>query len=308
MCELDLNSRLSISRIAKKLRVSRNVIAYRIKNIEKQKVITSYVTSLNLGLLGYKTYKIYIKITPKSERELQHWLSNQKNVIHLLKTEGPFDYTMAIAVKQIIDLDDFLFELKGKFGDIIRDYQISIVVYSKIYKLHKLLLGKKEILPKVEKYSGEEKIISLDQKDRAILRVISQQANIPIVKLARETNLSLEVVKYRLHKLQKSVITSSRVTFDINKLGYHFYRILLRVHKAKKSEERRLVAWCSSRSEVLYCTKQIGYYDFEINCAITEITEYHTLLAELKKEFGRIIDSYDTMLISKLLKLDYVPF
>ena len=111
LCELDENCRNPTSRIAKKLRISRNVANYRIKNLEKQGVITSYICSLNLGLLGYKTYKIFFKIqTSKKETEerfVKELLKSRK-VIHVIKTEGSFDYSVTIAVRNIRELDEFL--------------------------------------------------------------------------------------------------------------------------------------------------------------------------------------------------------
>ena len=310
LCELDLNCRTPYSLMAKRLRVSRNVVAYRIKNLEQQGVITNYICSLNLGLLGYKTFKINLKTVSHAELEKKcvQYLLEQNKIIHALKTEGAYDYTIAVAVHNVQELDSFLMQLKQQFKDFIKDYSVSIVVYTKVFKLHKLLLGEKKELPKIEKYSGEEKEISLDEKDRKILVALSQEANLSLLTLVKKTGLSLDIVKYRLKQLSKSIITSFRITFDLNKINYYFYRISLKIRQATKAEEEKLIAWCSWKQQVLYCTKRIGQFDFELNLAIKDINEFNLVLAELKQEFGAIIESYETVMISQLIKLNYVPF
>ena len=91
-------------------------------------------------------------------------------------------------------------------------------------------------------------------------------------------------------------------------LTLYEYVILLRIRNANKADEQRLVSWCALKKNVMYCTKHIGHYDFEINAAITDIDDLNKFLTELKDNFTEIIDSYSTLIKSKLIKLNYIPF
>ena len=309
LCELDLNCRAPLTQVAKRLRISRNTLAYRIKQLENEGIITKYICSINLGLLGYKTYKIFFKIkNDKKESEFVKYLIDSKKVIHLLKTEGNFDYSMAVAVKNILELDDFLSNLKNDFKDFISDYFVSILVYSKIFKLNKLLLDQKQAIPKFEKYSVEDENIKIDEKDIKIIKELSQNANLSIVELSKKTDLSIDVVKYRLKNISTKIVNSYRIMLDFNKLGYYHYLIMLKIKNITKNEERRLLSWCTNKNNVIYCNKRIGSYDFEVNCAIKDIDDLNKFIIELKNEFYGVIDSYQILLNNKLLKLNYVPF
>jgi len=309
ICELDMNCRSPVSKIAKNLRISRNVAAYRIKNLEDNGIIRKYICSINLGLLGYKTYKIFFKIWSgkECEKEFVKNLIENKQIIHFLKIEGPFDYSIAISVKNISELNDFLMHLKNRFKDLIKDYLVSIVVYSRVFKLNKLLLDQKPTL-KFEKHTSEDKQIKIDEKDIKILHELSQSANTPIVELAERTKLSVDIIKYRLKLLSKNLINSYRVLLDFAKLGYYHYVIMLRIKQATKYDENKLLSWCSLKKNVLFCTKRIGYFDFSINVAIKNINDFNKFISELKSGFGDMIDSYDVIINSELLKLDYIPF
>ena len=311
--ELDVNCRTPISKIAKKIRVGRDVAAYRIRKLESRGIITKYICSVNLGMLGYKTYKIYFKISRDRDAE-KRFVENMvrcKPVIHMLKTEGSFDYTITVAVKNIVELDDFLMGIKSNFKHFVKEYAISILVYSKIFKLDKLLLDQKRCALKLEsfeKYSGEDKTIAISEKERIILRALSQDANLSVVEISKRTKLSIDVVKYHVKKLSGSIVNSYRIMFNLNRMGYHHYVIMLRTWHATKEDEKKLITWCLQKRNVLFCTKRIGHFDFEINAAIKDIEDLNDFLSELKTEFDGIIDSYNTMINSKLLKLNYVPF
>jgi len=59
---LSINARFSLSRISKYVRLTRDAVKYRINRLEKNNVITGYLTLINLKKLGarpcfYKYYK-----------------------------------------------------------------------------------------------------------------------------------------------------------------------------------------------------------------------------------------------------------
>lgn len=307
--ELNANCRAPLTSLAKKLKVGRNVIAYRLDNLEKGGVIKNYICSLDLGKLGYKTYKIYFKTrNTASEKSFVERLVQNKQAISVVKIEGSFDYSCVIAVKSVRELDTFLTQLKSDFRDIIRDCIVSIVVYSRLDKFWKPFAQKRyEQLGFIE-YSGEGSEAIVDETDKRLLQELGQNANMPLVKLAKKTGLSLDIVKYRLKKLGKSVINLFRIELDLNKLGLFHYVILLQTRPAAVSDERKLLAWCSFKNSVMYCTKTIGHFDFEINIVIKGINDLNAFLSEIKSGFGGIVDSYEVILTSKSLKLNYVPF
>lgn len=310
LCELDSNCRTPLTQMAKKLKIGRNVLAYRINKLEQEKVITDYICSISLGKLGFKSYKVYCKmryLSERAEKEFASFIVCEKRVIHLLKTEGSFDFAFVIAVLSTHELDSFLTKLKTRFKNELEDYTVSIVVSSRIFKVNKLLLDEKQQVVKFDKYNESDKEITLDEKDKTILQVLSTQANISIVDLAEKTDLTIDIVKYRIKELTKNIVSSYRAIVDMNKLGFFHYVLLLKIRNSSINDEEKLMDWCASKRNVMYYTKRIGSFDFEINAAITDINDLNNLILELKKNFSEIISSYELLLNSKILKLNYFP-
>ena len=312
LSELDLNCRKSHAMIARSVRSSRAVVSYRIKKLEQQNIIRKYITAINLGKLGFNTYKIYFKLFGHDEivgKEFVNYLLASTEVIHCIKTQGNFDFSIVVAVKNIIELDNFLGDLRNKFSSIIRDYRLSIIVSSKVFGRVKILLGKREQTPKVENFSGACENIILDDKDKKILWALSEDASKPIMDVAKKTGLTTDIAKYRIKKLvQSGVINNFRLLFDINRMGFYHYVFLLNMRSATKKDEGKIITWCQLNENVLYITKRVGFWDHEINVALKNIDEFNAFANALEKEFSQTITSYETIIASEVLKLTYFPF
>ena len=60
--ELDRDSRLPITDLAKKVRLSKDSVIYRIKRMETQGIILTYETYANSGKLGYINARINLRL------------------------------------------------------------------------------------------------------------------------------------------------------------------------------------------------------------------------------------------------------
>ncbi|MFH1637931.1 MAG: Lrp/AsnC family transcriptional regulator [Candidatus Woesearchaeota archaeon] len=311
LCELDLDCRQPAAKIARKVRSSRAVVGYRIRNLEKEGMIRSYFTAINLGKLGYSTYKIYFKLFNLGEKEedsLYSFMQKSKNVIHCLKTEGAFDLSIVVAARSVKELDAFLTSLKNSFSSIIKDYQISIVVSSRVFKLSKLLLNKRQELLKIEKFSGTTESVKITESDKLILSCIATNATMPVVEIANKTKLSVDIAKYRLRKLKDTgVINTFRVILDMNKLGFYHYVILVKTRRAAKKDEDMINSWAMAHPNVMYVTKRIGDWDYEINVALTSIEGFNVFISGMRKQFSGMLESYDTIINTRIIKLNYLP-
>jgi Lrp/AsnC family leucine-responsive transcriptional regulator len=310
LCELDANCRVSISKLAKKLRIGRNVAAYRIKRLEDERLILNYVCSLNLGKLGYKTYKLYIKsvaLNPSAEKELSEYLLLNHNVIHILKLEGYYYYSVTVVIKSIVDLDELMVDIRTKFKQYIKEINTSVLVYSRIFKLDKLLLDKVHSDLSFERYDCEKQLITLDPKDAIILHELSQKSNESIIDVSKNTALSVDVVKYRI-KIIADLVNSFRAIIDFEKLGFYQYILILKTSQMTRTAETKLFGWCSNKKQILFYNKRIGTFDFELTVMIKSIEELTAIIRDLKNEFPDCIDTCETVLASKLIKLDYYPF
>lgn len=125
--ELQENCRQSIAEISKKTQLPRDVVIYRIKKLEENKVIRQHHTSLNHDKLGYPLY-VYVlfslyNIKPEEENKFINYLKNHKQIIYVAKNSGKYDFTIGVCAKDYKEYDNILREIRHKFTDAIKDIE-----------------------------------------------------------------------------------------------------------------------------------------------------------------------------------------
>ena len=79
LSELELNSRISLTKLAKKVGLSRDGVKYRINNYERSGLINGYRTQVDITKLGYKANHLFIRLSNPAieiEKEIIKELKN----------------------------------------------------------------------------------------------------------------------------------------------------------------------------------------------------------------------------------------
>ena len=146
LSELDMNARQPVSKLAKKVRLSREVVNYRIKNLEKRGVIKGYYTAIDLTKIGFIFCRFFIKFqntSEKKEQEIIAYLRNTTKVGWLYTIDGSWDIAFAIDVRDVSEIEEFYDELVSKFGNYLAKKYISLA--TKIYHFkHNYLYDEKD--------------------------------------------------------------------------------------------------------------------------------------------------------------------
>lgn len=125
--ELQKNARLSIAEIAKKTRLPRDVVAYRLQKLEELKVIRGHHTLLNPHKLGYPLY-VYVlfscyNLKPEEETQFVHYLKNHPQIVYVAKNSGKYDFTIGVCAKDYKEFDEIIRTIRQKFTDVIKDIE-----------------------------------------------------------------------------------------------------------------------------------------------------------------------------------------
>lgn len=124
------DARMQIVAIAQTAGISAKVAAYRIKRMEKCRIIEGYRPLLNHHVMGYTYYKLFLslhKISKKELRRLQMYLKTNPAVLYLVEGIGvPADLDIELMVQSNQELFTFIEELKFRFPALIEEYQTVI--------------------------------------------------------------------------------------------------------------------------------------------------------------------------------------
>lgn len=125
--ELSKNARINIVDLAKKIKLSRDIINYRLKKLTKEKIIVQYRCYLNLQNLGVNHYKIIFRtknLDEKSENEIKSYVAQHKKATQFLKLIGSWDLEIEFETENEDELYKILTEIRKIFSSVIRDFDI----------------------------------------------------------------------------------------------------------------------------------------------------------------------------------------
>ena len=130
--QLQKNCRQTIAEIAKVTKLPRDVVVYRIKKLEQNKVIRQHHTMINPSKIGYPLYVYVIfscyNLKSDEEKKFIDYLKAHKQIIYAAKNSGEFDFTIGVCSKDYKDFDEIVREIRQKFPDIIKEIKVTPVI------------------------------------------------------------------------------------------------------------------------------------------------------------------------------------
>ncbi len=294
LAELDKNCRIPTTKLAKIVLKSRQTVEYRINQLVKKGIITSFNTSFNPHKMGYKIYKIYLKLRniPEEKQKLFDYLKSSGIVYWMGECSGSWDLIFGVFSKSDYEFFELKNNLISQFNKIIVEEEGGILVdvmqYPKMYFTNK-------ILPPVM-FAGEIVHNELDELDYAILGEVVNNARIPINELAKKINSTPIIVRGRLKKLEKKgIIIQYRIGIDLNKLGLELYKAIILLDRYTKEDEIKLLEYLSNIPNIQYFIRNIWQIEPEI--VVSSYQEYYRIIEDLKKEFPYVIRTVDFVLM-----------
>jgi len=308
--ELDLDARQSFSEIGKKVGLSKEVVNYRIKQMEKKGIIKGYHTIMDMSRLGYLSFRFFIRLhntTIEKEKEIVSYLVNHKLVGWLVSCHGNWDINMWVNVKTVGDFNNFFRDLMEKYQNYFAKKWVSVFIKVLEYK-QAYLVGKKmndlEGLSIIT-HSGKA---SLDEMDWRILKLMSKNARIQLLDLANKLGVTAKAVSYRIKKLiNEKVILGYRVILDLGLLGYQYHKVHLSLKDVSKKRLKDLMNYAKVHPNVLFVDEMVGGADFETEFHVESTEQLYEILDDLRNRFADIIDNVETVHYTKEYKFEYFP-
>jgi len=305
---LDENSRYTNSQLAKKVQLSKPAIEYRLKRLNKNKIIFNHYTVINFTKLGYSQYKIYFKFqntSPTDEQKITDYWTKEIKTVWVGQCRGRWDLAVSILAKSNFEFGQALSTFMNKFSKFILEKDILLTEYSPIYSREYLTQTKHKEFT----YGRPEQIYTPDEADTKILKILAINARIPIINLAQKTSLSRDIVNYRLKKLrQQNIIIQHRTYLNLENLGIKLYKIIIRTKNFNSEEETKLKDYIASHKNATQFLKLIGSWDLEIELETKDEDELYKILNDIRNKFSNIIRDFDIIRITKTHKLNYYPF
>ncbi|NQV09110.1 Lrp/AsnC family transcriptional regulator [Candidatus Woesearchaeota archaeon] len=307
--QLELDARQSYSNIAKKVRLSREVVNYRIKRLENIGVIEKYILILNLKKIDYESFKWYIQLENVDNEKFMEIINDFKkhqNTGWVTSCTGRWDLIVDFVVNSALSFNEITQNFLMRYSKYIRETRFTIEL--DIFHFKKKYLGSGEEQLKTPHLGGEPEKIELGKEDVKIITYLCENPRYSLVELAQKTKLSVDVVKNRVKKMKKNeFIQGARAQINNSKLGYSTFKILLNTKKISKEKQNQFIGYLSQNKNVWDVINCLGSWDMEVNVDVKNNVEFHNFVMDIKNKFPDIIKSYDTVEIFDNYKYNFFP-
>ncbi|MBU1135234.1 MAG: Lrp/AsnC family transcriptional regulator [Nanoarchaeota archaeon] len=307
--ELDGNSRQSFHKIAKKVGLSKDSVIYRVKRLQREGIIKQFHTLINVGKLGTISFRLYLKLqntTPEKEQEIIEFLKEQRVVNWLVSIDGEYNLGIWALTKSIKKMNDLWKELLEKYMDYIDKRWLTI--FTKVSYFPRAYLLEKEKNLDEYTFVTEQDEIKLDKTDLKILKLIAPNSRISVLEIAKQLNITPKTASSRIKQLEKKkVIVGYRTMFDLEKLGYQYFKVHFNLHNLTTEKEKQLRAFIKHHPNIIYDNEVLGGDDIEIEVQVKTLIDLRNLLSEIKEQFAGIIKDYKYIMFYKEHKYLFFP-
>lgn len=308
--ELEVNCRQSNSEIGKKVGLSKQVVDYRIKKLMKDGIITRFSTVINTYKLGYLKFKVFLKLQDADKEkinEIIQFFRWHKNSEWLGECSGRWDLIVGYIVRDIYEFNEAWMEALNKFSQYIAEKETNVSLgaphYRKEYLLHRDIAKMEPVMQ-----MGKPIDYKTDEIDIEILRILSNNARMSIVDIAKRAKTTARVVKYRIKEMKKKeILLMHRCFLDLNKLGYIYCKANFYLRNLKKEKLESFLNYCAAHPNITYTILTIGPWEMEIEFEIENFNRFHEEMQKIRDKFADIIKDYDYVIVIKEHKLDYYP-
>lgn len=301
------NSRIPLTQLSKKIGLSRDAVNYRIKNYEKSGVIQGYRTMVDMSKFGYRANHLFIRLnnpTKEIEQKILNKLVKRPFVRAVIKFSGNYDFEIAFVTKDIDDFDRVLTEIIIDCAGSLQDYELLTI--SKTFAAETFPKSFSEY--KLQKDFKKRPSQKTDKKDIEILKIISEDALLPLYEIASKVKLSADAVNYRI----KNMISSGTIikfipVINYTSLDYNLHTLLLNVSGFDEEKEKILRDFLSADKNTLWAVKTIGRYNVLIYLLVKNIDDLQDTVMKLRSLFPKQINHYETLIAYEEYKYIYFP-
>lgn len=305
---LDLEPKIPLSRLAKKVRISQQVVDYRVKKLQEQGIINHFGTLLNLSYLGFQQYRIFFQFADISQEQKEiiiKYLHNHSQVYWAALVGNIWDLLIVVFVKDYEGLEKFLDDLFQNFKGVFKDYESYYTLYHEFYG-HKYLENNTKSFFVLDYARNNEQII-LDKVDYLILDKIKSNCRLSSLEISKECNVSYKTVQNRIHLMEKfGLIAGYRIFLHSEDLNYKAYFLLISFQHYAKDIEKKLLAYAKEHSAITQSLKLFGRHSILFHIRVQEYQELQNIIIEMRNKYP-IIGTYEVIPVFENISINHFP-
>lgn len=158
----------------------------------------------------------------------------------------------------------------------------------------------------VKNITKTKKVSLVDDIDRKILNILSENSRRKLLDIAGVIGLSVPSTKARIDRLvAEKVITKFSIHVDTEKTGLPIsVHVRVKLNKLTDARQNEFIAYLKKNKNIIDIFSIMGQYDLLLVVLGESSTEINKALFKLRHEFTDIISDWETTYVMELYKLE----
>jgi len=308
--ELGKNARLSYRKIARNIGSNKEIVAYRINQLIKKKIITKFVPVFALSKLNIFSSKIYLRLKgldEDAEIKLYKSLLSNKNIAWIAKSVGRWDLLLGMYTKNIIEFSQKKDKILSQISKYVQDYDITQIedalVFNRDYLINKPLTYRREFV-----FAGKVENIVLNRQELKIIHLIKNNARFQALDIAKKLKIDARTAINKIKTLEKRGILQGYTVFiDLKKINFQLHKLCIYLENHDTNQIRKLISFLKTNPNTIHLIKSLGLWELEVEIESENLGEIYNYISELKNKFPKTIKQIDLAIITDEMKLDFFP-
>jgi Lrp/AsnC family transcriptional regulator, leucine-responsive regulatory protein len=306
--ELEVDARQSSSTIAKKVGLSREVVAYRIRQLEASRVIQYYVAIIDYVRLGFmfcRAFFRYNNVSPDIEEEMLSYLKKDPDVSWIGLGHGNTDMGVIYITQNINLLEESYSKFLYRFSGYFKSQNISLAF--KIYHFCNTYLYANS--DRNHLVVGANKTAEpIDELDHQILLALMKDPRMSIVDLSRKIGTSIKTANTRFKSLRdRGILLGFKCQINTRILNLEHHKIFLYLRRFDQENVQALIRYISHQNEVVYITVPFGSAHLEFELIVKGSLHLFEFMRTMNIKFPELIKDYDAAYFYRWPEINYIP-
>jgi len=300
----------SVPQIAKETALKSTTVRYTLRELRDRGII-GYMPFIDISRIGLMDYCIYFNSKFKSENErkkLLSYLSAAEPVTWVAELAGEYQYTAALYVKSVREVDEFVNRVSEETGAEITEKNFAARVKWSLFRSKYLAPDQNATIDELT--AGDRPgDVKLDPVDHKILILLSSNEEESPSAIARRLGLPISTIHYRLRSLEtQGVIKGYSYRFNAIECGNYKFRVLLYQKKGSPNLAGKLHAFCRRHPNVNCYVHCVGSWDYELSVEVEHLHEIALIEQIIMQNFGDHITSIKVLTVLRHVKTCLYPY
>src|SRR3989344_4148697 len=150
-----------------------------------------------------------------------------------------------------------------------------------------------------------EKVVSLDEKDKQILRELQRDGRVSLTSLAKKLDVAIDTVKARIERMKKTKILHVGAFIEPRIIGYPLVAdVKIKLNNNSQEQTEAFISFLRSHPRVIDLLSLMGDYDFTCVLIAKNPAELEQIQQQIRQKFNTIIADWRGFMILKVHKFE----